>query len=167
VQVRAAIVHESRRALWRAVFEQCPNTLFVVAAGNSSRDIVEYEDVPSSLDLPNLLTVGALDRFGEWATFTNSNPDRVRIFDHGVEVDSTIPNGERVPLSGTSMASPNVANLAAKMYAVDPSLTPDRAIAIIVETGERIAEPFYGSIAHEERALARVRRERRRAPRSR
>jgi subtilisin family serine protease len=71
-----------------------------------------------------------------------------------------IPNGERVPLSGTSMASPNVANLAAKMYALDPALTPARAIEIIVETGAPIAAPFTGRIAHEEHALARVRAER-------
>jgi subtilisin family serine protease len=82
------------------------------------------------------------------------------VFDHGVEVDSVIPNGARVPLSGTSMASPNVANLATKMIALDPSLTPERVIRIIEETGEPIAAPFGGRIAHEERAIARVRRER-------
>ncbi len=167
VRARAAQVHERRREAWRYVFEHCPDTLFVVAAGNSSRDVVEYEDVPASLEMPNVLVVGAVDRFGDWATFTNSNPQRVRVFDHGVEVDSVIPNGERVPLSGTSMASPNAANLATKMSAVDPSLTPQRAITIIAETGAPIAAPFNGVIAHEERALARVRRERPRGRRTR
>jgi subtilisin family serine protease len=33
--------------------------------------------------------------------------------------------------SGTSMASPNVANLAAKLIALDPSLTPVRVIELI------------------------------------
>jgi hypothetical protein len=167
VRERARAVHEARRAEWSAVFEQCPNTLFVVAAGNSTRDVVEYEDVPASLSYPNLLIVGAVDRFGDWATFTSSNPERVRVFDHGVEVDSFIPNGQRVPLSGTSMASPNVANLATKMFSVDPELTPQRAMQIIEETGEPIAAPFNGRIAHEGRALARVRRERRRPARLR
>lgn len=163
VRARAEEIHRHRRDNWRHVFEQNPDTLFVVAAGNSNRDIVEYEDVPSSLpDLPNLLVVGAVDRFGDWATFTNSNPDRVQVFDHGVEVDSVIPNGERVPLSGTSMASPNVANLAAKMLAVSPGLSPAQVITIIRETGTAIPAPFYGVIAHEERAIARARRERRR-----
>lgn len=163
VRARAEEIHRHRRDNWRHVFEQNPDTLFVVAAGNSNRDIVEYEDVPSSLeDLPNLLVVGAVDRFGDWATFTNSNPDRVQVFDHGVEVDSVIPNGERVPLSGTSMASPNVANLAAKILAVNPQLSPAEVITIIRETGTPIPAPFYGVIAHEEQALARARRERRR-----
>lgn len=162
VRRRAAEIHARRRANWQLVFERCPETLFVVAAGNSNRDIVEYGDVPAAIEAPNLLVVGAVDRFGNWATFTNSSPDRVRLFDFGVEVDSVIPNGERVPLSGTSMASPNAANLAAKMISVDPALTPQRTIEIMLATGEAIAAPFGGVIAHEQRALDRVRRERRR-----
>ncbi|HJL15483.1 MAG TPA: S8 family serine peptidase [Sandaracinaceae bacterium LLY-WYZ-13_1] len=164
VRARAEAIHQHRTEIWRMVFERCPDTLFVVAAGNSNRDVVEYGDVPASLsELPNLLVVGAVDRYGDWATFTNSNPDRVTVFDWGVEVPSVIPNGETVPLSGTSMASPNVANLAAKMIAVNPALEPSEVISIIRETGEPIAEPFYGRIAHEERAVARARRMRRRA----
>ncbi len=161
VRARAAVVQQRRRANWAAVFAACPNTLFVVAAGNSNQDVNEYGEVPAALDAPNLLVVGAVDRHGNWATFTNSNPERVRIFDHGVEVDSLIPNGTRVPLSGTSMASPNVANLAGKLLALDPSLTPQRVITVIHETGDRIAAPFNGVIANETTAVARVRRERR------
>ncbi|MFO0625898.1 MAG: S8 family serine peptidase [Polyangiales bacterium] len=167
VRARAAAVQQRRRDNWAAVFAACPNTLFVVAAGNSNQDVREYGEVPASLDAPNLLVVGAVDRFGNWATFTNSNPERVRVFDHGVEVDSLIPNGTRVPLSGTSMASPNVANLAGKLLALDPSLTPQRVITVIHETGDRIAAPFNGVIANETNAAARVRRERRPAPRPR
>ncbi|MCC7538988.1 MAG: S8 family serine peptidase, partial [Deltaproteobacteria bacterium] len=134
VRERARAIQARRRAHWQWIFEQCPDTLFVVAAGNENRDVVEFEDVPAALSLPNLLVVGAVDRYGDWATFTNSSPDRVRIFDHGVEVDSLVPSGERVPLSGTSMASPNVANLAGKILSANPSLTPQQVISIIVET---------------------------------
>src|SRR5262249_11027008 len=73
VRTRARAVHDRRRTFWQEVFAACPDTLFVVAAGNSNHDVVEYEDIPSSLLAPNLLTVGAVDRFGDWATFTNSN----------------------------------------------------------------------------------------------
>jgi len=37
-------------------------------------------------------------------------------------------------LSGTSMASPNVANLAAKLFALDPNLTPQKVIDLIRKT---------------------------------
>lgn len=161
VRARAEAVHAQRAANWRWVMEASPNTLFVVSAGNSNRDVVEYEDVPCSFSLPNLLVVGAVDAQGNWATFTNSNPERVRIFDHGVAVPSLIPNGDTVPLSGTSMASPNVANLAAKLLAVNPELTPAQLIEIIIDTGTPIPSPFYGRIAHEGDAIARARPRRR------
>ena len=164
---RAHAIQAHRRAEWQWVFEQCPETLFVIAAGNSNHDVVEYQDVASSITAPNVLVVGAVDRFGNWATFTNSNPQQVRLFDFGVEVDSLIPNGEHVPLSGTSMASPNAANLAAKMISVDPALTPPRVIELITATGEAIPAPFNGVIAHEANALARVRHDRRPAGRAR
>jgi hypothetical protein len=167
VRRRAADVHAHRRETWRSIFERCPETLFVVAAGNANRDVVEYGDLPGAVEAPNLLLIGAVDRWGNWSTFTSSSPERVRVFDLGVEVESVVPSGDRVPLSGTSMASPNAANLAAKMISVDPALTPDRVIRIITETGEAIAAPFSGVIAHEERALARTRRERGRAGRAR
>ena len=160
VRARARAVQARRKDNWRHVFELCPQTLFVVAAGNSNQDVLEYDEVPASIDAPNLLVVGAVDRWGNWAPFTNSNPDRVRVFDHGVEVDSVIPSGERVPLSGTSMASPGVACLAGKLFALDANLTPQRAITIIAETGDAIAAPFTGRIANETRAVARVRSER-------
>ena len=157
VKARAAQVHAHRRASWRHVFEQNPNTLFVVAAGNSNRDVLEYGDLPADMQLPNVVSVGAVDRWGNWATFTNSSPERVRIFDFGVEVPSLIPNGETVPLSGTSMAAPNVANLAGKILAVAPALTPQQVIEVIVETGDAIDAPFNGRIANERRAIARAR----------
>ena len=167
VRARAAAIQARRKENWAWIFAQCPETLFVVAAGNSNRDILEYDDVPASIDAPNVLVVGAVDKWGNWATFTNSNPERVRLFDLGVEVDSVIPSGAHVPLSGTSMASPNVANLAAKLISVDPALTPARVRALLEETGDAIAAPFSGRIVHEQRAVDRARRERGRAPRAR
>lgn len=160
VRTRAAAIQARRRANWQWIFEQCPDTLFVVAAGNDNRDVVEFEDVPAALSLPNLLVVGAVDRYGDWATFTNSSPERVQVFDHGVEVDSLVPSGERVPLSGTSMASPNVANLAGKILAISPSLTPAEVIRMIVETATAIRPPFGGRIASEDRAITRAQRAR-------
>jgi subtilisin family serine protease len=160
VMERAREIQAHRAETWRQAIAAAPETLFVVAAGNSNQDVVEYGAVPASLQAPNLLTIGAVDRYGQWATFTNSSTDRVRVFDFGVEVPSLVPDGETVPLSGTSMASPNVANLAAKLFALNPALTPAQAITIIQETADPIAEPFEGAIANEVKAVERVRSER-------
>ena len=107
-----------------------PNTLFVCAAGNSDSDASFLRDVPAGLRLPNLIAVGAVNQAGDETSFTSYGPTVVVDAD-GYEVDSYIPGGARVKLSGTSMASPNVANLAAKLFALDPSLTPAQAIDLI------------------------------------
>jgi subtilisin family serine protease len=107
-----------------------PNTLFVCAAGNSDSDASFLRDVPAGLRLPNLIAVGAVNQAGDETSFTSYGPTVVVDAD-GYEVESYVPGGARVKLSGTSMASPNVANLAAKLFALDPSLTPAQAVDLI------------------------------------
>jgi subtilisin family serine protease len=48
-----------------------------------------------------------------------------------------VPGGDKLKFSGTSMASPGVANLAAKILAVNPKLKPEEVIAIIKSTADR------------------------------
>jgi subtilisin family serine protease len=57
--------------------------------------------------------------------------DTVVAYPNGDQVESYGPGGSRMKMSGTSMASPNVANLAAKLIALDPSLTPVQVIELI------------------------------------
>ena len=97
------------------------------------------ERIPAGIVLPNLLTVGAVDRAGDEASFTSYGPTVV-VHANGYQVESVIPGGERLAESGTSMASPQVANLAAKMLAVNPKLTPAELTALIRETADRTAD---------------------------
>lgn len=138
---------EERKATARELFEigkagltqafaSAPDILFVTAAGNSNSDASFVEDIPAGIVLPNLLTVGAVDRAGDEAPFTSYGPT-VKVHANGYQVESYLPGGSRVALSGTSMASPQVANLAAKMLAVNPALTPQRLIELIASTAER------------------------------
>ena len=121
-------------ALWKDVvqkaIESAPDTLFVVAAGNSDSDAGFLEDVPAALHLPNLVAVGAVNKAGDETSFT-SHGDTVLVHSDGYLVESFVPGGARLPLSGTSMAAPNVVNLAAKLFALDPTLTPVQAITLI------------------------------------
>ena len=136
---RKAIAREyfeiQKNALTRA-FASAPQILFITAAGNSNNDASFIEDVPAGIVLPNLLTVGAVDRAGDEAPFTSYGPT-VKVHANGYQVESFLPGGSRVALSGTSMASPQVANLASKMLAVNPTLTPTQLIRIVIETAER------------------------------
>ena len=127
-----------KNALIKA-FSSAPDILFITAAGNSNSDSSFGEFIPSSIVLPNLLTVGAVDKAGDEAPFTSYGPT-VKVHANGYQVDSYLPGGSRVALSGTSMASPNVANLAAKILAVKPSLKPQEVIAIIQDTSDETSD---------------------------
>lgn len=116
-----------------------PEILFVAAAGNENADSSFAESIPADIVLPNLITVGAVDKAGDEAPFT-SYGKTVVVHANGYLVDSVIPGGERLAESGTSMAAPQVANLAAKMLAVNPALTPPQLVAIIRDTSERTAD---------------------------
>jgi subtilisin family serine protease len=92
---------------------------------------VEFNKViPSSIDLPNVLVVGAVDQAGDETGFT-SYGDNIKVHANGFEVESYVPGGRKMAFSGTSMSAPNVTNLAAKLLAIDPSLTPEEVITFI------------------------------------
>jgi subtilisin family serine protease len=127
-----------KNALQKAMLS-APEILFVAAAGNSNADSSFEEAVPAALKVPNLLTVGAVDKAGDEAAFTSYGPTVV-VHANGYEVESYIPGGDRLKFSGTSMASPNVANLAAKILVVNPKLTPPQVIDLIRTTAEKTAD---------------------------
>ncbi len=150
-------------AAWREGIEtairNAPDTLFVTAAGNSDSNTGFTGDVPSSLRLPNLIAVGAVNQAGDETSFT-SYGESVAVHADGYDVESFVPGGAKLKLSGTSMASPNVVNLAAKLFALDPSLTPEQVISLI----KRGATPTKDGRRHlidEQRSVALLLAERR------
>jgi subtilisin family serine protease len=141
---------EERKALARVYFDieknaltkafaSAPEILFVASAGNSNSDASFDEAVPADIVLPNLLTVGAVDKAGDEASFTSYGPTVV-VHANGYQVDSMIPGGDKLAESGTSMASPQVTNLAAKILAVNPALKPADVIALIRDTADKTAD---------------------------
>ncbi len=117
-------------------FASAPDILFVTAAGNSDADATFVEDIPAGIVLPNLLTVGAVDKAGDEASFTSYGPT-VKVHANGYQVESVIPGGEKLAESGTSMASPQVVNLAAKILAVNSKLMPNQVIALIRDNADK------------------------------
>ena len=106
----------------KAAIASAPEILFVAGSGNedNSADFAEY--IPAGFQLPNLITVGAVDKAGEETSFSTFGKTVV-VHANGFEVESLLPGGDKVKFSGTSMASPQVANLAAKLFALKPELT--------------------------------------------
>lgn len=124
-----------RDALEKAI-ASAPGILFVAGAGNEDNDASFVEYVPAGLSLPNLLTAGAVDSAGEETSFSSFGKTVV-VHANGKEVTSFVPGGERLKLSGTSMAAPQVTNLAAKLIALDPSLTPAQLKALITGNADK------------------------------
>ena len=121
-----------------AAFRSAPEILFVASAGNTNSDAGFNEAIPSSLELPNLITVGAVDERGAAASFTSFGKN-ISLYAQGVNVPASIPGGEKLPFGGTSAAAPQVANIAAKLFALDPKLTVAEVVKLI-ENGADASE---------------------------
>jgi subtilisin family serine protease len=131
-EIAAKYFAREKETLQKAI-ASAPDILFIAAAGNSNGSTSFEDSIPSGLKLANLVAVGAVDKAGDETSFTSYGPT-VLLHANGFEVESDIPGGGRLKMSGTSMASPNAANLAAKILAVNPKLTPPEVIAIMRET---------------------------------
>jgi len=141
---------EERAELSRKIFKiqkdaleqamnSAPEILFVAAAGNSDNDNTFAELIPSGLNVPNMITIGAVDQGGKPTGFTTFGKN-VTLYANGFEVNSYIPGGQKMKFSGTSMAAPNTTNLAAKLLALNPKLTTPQVVELI-RSG---AEPMEG-----------------------
>lgn len=145
-----------RMALERAIVG-APGILFVAAAGNENSDASFTESIPAGIAAPNLLAVGAVDKAGDEAAFTSYGPT-VKVHANGYQVESVIPGGERIAESGTSMAAPQVANLAAKILAANPKLSPTEVIALIVGTADKTSDGRR-TLIHPAKAVEAARRQ--------
>jgi subtilisin family serine protease len=130
---RAALAREMIGILSEGLRESMaatPGILYVAAAGNDDNDVEFDVVIPSNFDLPNLMVVGAVDQAGDPTSFTSGGRN-VKVYANGFQVASFVPGGATMKMSGTSMASPNVCNLAGKLFTVKPALTPGEVVALI------------------------------------
>jgi thermitase len=117
---------QKSRALGEVIRKAYENDiLFVAAAGNSSVDNDRTPHYPSSYDSPNVVSVAALDRHDALASFSNYGVKSVAIAAPGVDILSTWLGNEYEEKSGTSMATPVVAGVAALILAEHPQMSVD------------------------------------------
>lgn len=95
--------------------------VFVAAAGNESRNIDQVPVYPASL--PGVIAVAASDSSDRLAGFSNFGKTSVWIAAPGDRIYSTYPGGGYATLSGTSMATPQVAGAIALALGKNRSLT--------------------------------------------
>jgi subtilisin family serine protease len=123
------------------------DVLIVNAAGNSAKDIDVEKTYPNDSDdlineiADNVLTIGAMSlNYNENlpASFSNYGKINVDVFAPGVDIYSTIPNNKYKENSGTSMASPSAAGVAALVRSYYPELSASQVKHILMNSGTKI-----------------------------
>jgi subtilisin family serine protease len=112
--------------------------LFVAASGNSSVDTDKQPHYPSSYNVGNVISVAALDRNDQLTSFSNYGVKSVHIAAPGKDILSTwLENGFRES-SGTSMATPVVAGVAALVLAKNPNLSVDELRKRLLDSVDKL-----------------------------
>lgn len=114
--------------------------VFVTAAGNASSNNDLRPTYPPSLALPNVVSVAAIDRDGNLASFSNYGVRTVDVAAPGVSILSTVPGGRYETYTGTSMATPHVSGVVALLA----SRSPELSAAELVERVRASAKPLPG-----------------------
>jgi subtilisin family serine protease len=98
----------------------------VVAAGNNGANACNF----SPASAPTAITVGASTINDARASFSNFGKC-LDLFAPGAAITSVLPGGATASWNGTSMASPHVAGVAARILSQNPSLTPTQVASVI------------------------------------
>jgi thermitase len=120
--------------------------LFVAAAGNDSSSNDRRPHYPSNYDLPNVISVAALDRNDRLASFSNYGVTSVHVAAPGKEILSTWLNGSYREASGTSMATPYVSGVAALIVAAEPRIGVAELKRKLLSSADKL-ETLNGKVA--------------------
>ncbi|MCB0704580.1 MAG: S8 family peptidase [Saprospiraceae bacterium] len=122
------------------------DVLLVHAAGNSSQDNDNTDNFPNDTykkgrkTFDNWIEVGALSWNGGPASFSNYGQGGVDLFAPGVDIYSTIPESDYASFSGTSMASPVTAGVAALVRSYYPDLSAKQVREILMASVDPLNE---------------------------
>jgi subtilisin family serine protease len=112
--------------------------LVVAAAGNEGVNSDFYHFYPADYDLPNILSVGAIDRNEQLMKISNYGIHTVALAAPGKNIYSTLPGGQHGFMSGTSQATAFATGVAALLIANDPQMrNPQALIQHLISSASR------------------------------
>lgn len=131
--------------VWDAMkYAESKDVLIVLAAGNDGKDVDVEPNYPEDTAdkknelVNNVLKVGAINyNYGEKvvADFSNFGTANVDVFAPGVKIYATVEDNKSKFQQGTSMASPNVAGVAALIRSYYPNLKATQVKQILMKSG--------------------------------
>lgn len=154
---QAAIIEGVKRA---QEYAESKGSLQVAAAGNENYDLANKTtdsaspndstptnrtitnaclDIPT--ELPGVVTVAANGTGTTKASFSNFGQGVIDVAAPGSNVYSTVPGGGYSSMSGTSMASPHVAGVAALVASANPTFTPAQIRTALATQANDVACP--------------------------
>ncbi len=112
--------------------------VFIAAAGNDNNNNDTRPSYPATYNVPNMISVAAIDNKGNRASFSSYGKKTVHVGAPGVNIMSST-GGKYESFSGTSMATPHVAGIAALVLSHEPTLTNLELKNRILQTARPIA----------------------------
>lgn len=114
--------------------------LVIAAAGNEGMNSDFFHFYPADYDLPNILSVAAIDRHGELIQASNHGLNTVDIAAPGRNIYSTLPGGEYGFMTGTSQATAYVTGAAALVMSEDSRLEdPAEVLETLIQSSRPVA----------------------------
>ncbi|MGE3974749.1 MAG: S8 family peptidase [Bdellovibrionales bacterium] len=111
--------------------------LFVTAAGNNGQNLETKSWYPALYPSDNILSVAASAKDDQLTSFSNYGRSKVDVAAPGLNIFSTYNQSSYGSMSGTSMASPLVAGLAAHVKSVNDRLDYKQIKKVILASVDR------------------------------
>ncbi|MCL2065466.1 MAG: S8 family serine peptidase, partial [Candidatus Cloacimonetes bacterium] len=133
--------------------------LFIWSAGNHGSNLDNFSKIHDFSSLPNLIAVGAIDMngnrsvWGKESSAYSATNQHVHIYAPGSLGFSTSVNNTYSGYSGTSMAAPHVAGVAALLLSVNPTLSASSLKNIVLDSADNIQISIHNNPNHTVRRL--------------